>query len=174
MKISPLNKYYFDKSYIVDKHNPYHDKRKYLHTLISEKQCFCTPKRATCVTCRLKKQKLFTCFSGCACVRSHTWLAPRGAKSFWSWVLVNSKRNLDCSDWLVSIFETANGNARPHLPALMIAKFGLEWTLMFYLQKRCEAANGVWNRLMKGRIFDQKVLVAQQKFYQLGFERGFL
>ena len=36
MKISPLNKYYFDKSYIVDKHDPNHDNRRILHTLISK------------------------------------------------------------------------------------------------------------------------------------------
>ena len=34
MEISPLNKYYFEKSYIVDKHDPNHDKRTVLHTLI--------------------------------------------------------------------------------------------------------------------------------------------
>ena len=34
MKMSPLNKYYFDKSYIVDKHDPNHDKRNILHTLL--------------------------------------------------------------------------------------------------------------------------------------------
>ena len=45
MKISPLNKYYFDKSYIVDKHDPNHDKRRN-HALITEKQCF-APLNAT-------------------------------------------------------------------------------------------------------------------------------
>ena len=34
MEISPLNKYYFEKSYIVDKHDPNHDKRRIFHTLI--------------------------------------------------------------------------------------------------------------------------------------------
>ena len=34
MKISPLNKYNVEKSYIVDKHDPNHDKTKKLHPLI--------------------------------------------------------------------------------------------------------------------------------------------
>ena len=44
MKFSPLNKYYFDKSYIVDKHDPNHDKWRNLHTLISAKTVFLHPK----------------------------------------------------------------------------------------------------------------------------------
>ena len=45
MKISPLNKYYFDKSYIVDKHDPNHGNSRILHTLISKIGWFWTPKR---------------------------------------------------------------------------------------------------------------------------------
>ena len=47
MKISPLNKNYFDKSYIVDKHDPNHDAIRILHTLISQIWWFWTPKRVT-------------------------------------------------------------------------------------------------------------------------------
>ena len=36
MKILPLNKFYFDKRYIVDKHDPIYDKRRIWHTLISQ------------------------------------------------------------------------------------------------------------------------------------------
>ena len=50
MKISPLNKYYFDQSYIGNKHDPNHDKRRILHTLISKIWWFWTPKRVTRVT----------------------------------------------------------------------------------------------------------------------------
>ena len=63
MKISPLNmnNYYFDKSYIVDKHDPNHDKRRILHTLMSQIWWFWTPKR---VTRRLPKNTPFTRFYG--------------------------------------------------------------------------------------------------------------
>ena len=33
MKISPLNKYYFNKSYIIDIHDPNHYKEEILNTL---------------------------------------------------------------------------------------------------------------------------------------------
>ena len=38
MKIAPLNKYYFDKSYIADKHDPNHDKR--VHATIARLRAF--------------------------------------------------------------------------------------------------------------------------------------
>ena len=74
MKISPLNKYYFDKlSDIVDKHDPNHDKRRILHTLISQIWLFFTPKRVMRVTRRLAKNTPFYAFfSGRACVQCHT------------------------------------------------------------------------------------------------------
>ena len=34
--MSPLDKYYFDKSDITDKHDPNHDERRILNTLISK------------------------------------------------------------------------------------------------------------------------------------------
>ena len=46
MKMSPLNKNYFDNSF-VDKHDPIHDKKRILHTLISKIWWFLTPKRIT-------------------------------------------------------------------------------------------------------------------------------
>ena len=39
MKMSLLNMYYFDSSFIVDKHDPNHDKGRILHTLISQIWC---------------------------------------------------------------------------------------------------------------------------------------
>ena len=59
MKMSPLNKYYFDESDIVEKHDPNYDKRKILHTLISKIWWFWTPKS---VARRLPKNKPFYLF----------------------------------------------------------------------------------------------------------------
>ena len=62
MKMSFLTKYYVDKSYIVDKHDPNHDRRRILHTLISKIWWFWTPKRVTRVTRRLPKNTPFYAF----------------------------------------------------------------------------------------------------------------
>ena len=78
MKMSPLNKYYFDNSYMVDKHDPNHDKRRILHSLISEKRCFCTPKH---VTRRLKKQTPFYAFFWSRMCTLSYLTGPPGTKS---------------------------------------------------------------------------------------------
>ena len=70
MKISPLNKYYFDQIYIVDKHDSIHDKRRILL-----KYGDFGPLNASLAVCQ--KAPLFTRLSGRACVQCHTWL-PRG------------------------------------------------------------------------------------------------
>ena len=59
MDISPLNLYYFDKSYIADKHDPNHDKRKNLHTQISKIWWLWTPKCVTRVSHCLQKTQNF-------------------------------------------------------------------------------------------------------------------
>ena len=46
MKMSPLNKYYFEKSYIVDKHDPNDEEKNLTHANFHKKTVFFAPLNA--------------------------------------------------------------------------------------------------------------------------------
>ena len=76
--ISPLNKYVFDKSYNTENMTLIATPEKFETPLFLKNGVFAPLNASRASRVVFKKTPPFTRFSGRACVRSHTWLAPPG------------------------------------------------------------------------------------------------